>query len=299
MKRKLRDVPAAVMMLAPSLVLLVVFVFYPLGRAVWLGHLRCDATGKRCRDAGWSQYIDVFRSNEFQNALGNTFKLALLTVPAGVIFGIGLAVLADKHLRGIGFFRTVFSSTVATSVAVASLVWFVLLQPQVGVLPGLLHNLFPVLKNPGLLQDGGTALPAVALSSIWAGLGFTFIIATAALQSVPRELYESAYVDGAGSWRRFTNVTLPLLSPTILFITVVTTTRAFQAYGEIDLLTQGGPNNAGRPTETITYLVYGKTSFIKSDIGLKSASAVLLFVILLLLAFVQFRALEKRVHYGN
>lgn len=299
MKRKLRDVPAAVMMLAPSLVLLVAFVFYPLGRAVWLGHLRCDATGKRCRDAGWSQYIDVFRSNEFQNALGNTFKLALLTVPAGVIFGIGLAVLADKHLRGIGFFRTVFSSTVATSVAVASLVWFVLLQPQVGVLPGLLHNLFPVLKNPGLLQDGGTALPAVALSSIWAGLGFTFIIATAALQSVPRELYESAYVDGAGSWRRFTNVTLPLLSPTILFITVVTTTRAFQAYGEIDLLTQGGPNNAGRPTETITYLVYGKTSFIKSDIGLKSASAVLLFVILLLLAFVQFRALEKRVHYGN
>ena len=299
MKRRLRDVPAAILMLAPSLVILAIFVFYPLGRAVFLGRQSCDATGKRCRTIGWSQYADVFQSKEFQNALGNTLKLALLTVPAGVVFGIALAVLADKHLRGIGIFRTIFSSTVATSVAVASLIWFVLLQPQVGILPDLLHNIFPVLKNPGLLRDGGTALPAVAITMTWAGLGFTFIIITAALQSVPRELYESAYVDGAGSWRRFTNVTLPMLSPTILFVVVVITTRAFQAYGEIDLLTQGGPDSAGRPTETVTYLVYGKTSLIKNNLGLKSASAVLLFGILLLLAFVQFRSLEKRVHYGS
>ena len=291
--------PTAAAMLLPSLVILGLFVFYPLGRAVWLGHLRCDALGQRCRDAGWGQYLDVFQSTEFQNALGNTFKLALLTVPAGVVLGVGLAVLANKHLRGIGVFRTIFSSTVATSVAVASLVWFVLLQPQVGIVPDLFHKVFPVLKQPGLLQNGGTALTAVAISSVWAGLGFTFIIVTAALQSVPQELYESAFVDGAGSWRRFTNITLPMLSPTILFITVVATSRAFQAYGEIDLLTQGGPNNAGRPTETITYLVYGKTSTIRNDIGLKSASAVLLFGILLVLAFVQFRALERRVHYGG
>jgi ABC-type sugar transport system permease subunit len=141
-------------------------------------------------------------------------------------------------------------------------------------------------------------LPAVAISSIWAGLGFTFIVMTAALQSIPRELYESAYVDGAGSWRRFTNITLPMLSPTILFVTVVMTSRAFQAYGEIDLLTKGGPNPS-RPTETIPYLIYGSTSLIRGNIGLKSASAVLLFAILLVLALVQFRALEKRVHYGS
>jgi sn-glycerol 3-phosphate transport system permease protein len=298
-KRKLRDVPAAVLMLTPSLAVLVLFVFYPLARAVSLGRQSCDATGKRCRTVGWSQYVDVFQSKEFQNALGNTFRLALYTVPAGVVLGIALAVLADKHLRGVGIFRTIFSSTVATSVAVASLIWFVLLQPQVGILPDLLHTVFPVLKNPGLLRDGSTALPAVAISMTWAGLGFTFIIVTAALQSVPRELYESAYVDGAGSWRRFTNVTLPMLSPTILFLIVVSTTRAFQAYGEIDLLTQGGPDAAGRPTETVTYLVYGKTSLIKNNLGLKSASAVLLFGVLPILAFVQFRSLEKRVHYGN
>jgi len=297
-RRSRRDLPVAAAMLAPSLFLMIVFVFYPLGRTIWFGHMRCDAQGRRCRDVGWDQYIRVFRSREFQNALGNTFRLALLTVPLGLALGIGLAVLADKHLRGIGVFRTIFSSTVATSVAVASLVWFVLLQPQVGVLPDMLSKWFPVLKQPGLLNDPNTALPAVALSSIWAGLGFTFIVMTAALQSIPRELYESAYVDGAGSWRRFTNVTLPMLSPTILFVTVVMTTRAFQAYAEIDLLTQGGPNPQ-RPTETIPYLIYGQSSFIRNDIGLKSASAELLFLILLVLAFAQFRALEKRVHYGN
>ena len=157
----------------------------------------------------------MFRSNEFQHALANTARLALMTVPIGLALGIGLAVLADKQIRGVGFFRTVFSSTVATSVAVASLVWFVLLQPEVGVLPDLFHGLIPSLKSRACCSDPGTALPAVAVSSIWASLGFTFIVITAALQSIPRELYESAFVDGAGGWMRFTNVTLPMLGPTI------------------------------------------------------------------------------------
>ena len=298
MKRRWRDFPVAVGMLAPSAIILAVFVVYPLIRAVQLGHLRCDATGTRCREGGWVQYIDVFRSNEFQHALANTTKLAVMTVPIGLALGIGLAVLADKQIRGVGMFRTMFSSTVATSVAVASLVWFVLLQPQVGLLPDLFHGLIPALKQPGLLQDATTALPAVAVSSIWASLGFTFIVMTAALQGIPRELYESAFVDGAGGWMRFTNVTLPMLGPTIVFTTVVLTTRAFQAYAEIALLTQGGPNPE-RPTESMAYLIYGQTSLIKNDIGLKSSAAVLLFFVLLVLALVQFRGLDRRVHYGN
>jgi sn-glycerol 3-phosphate transport system permease protein len=297
--RRLRDVPAAAVMLVPSAVVLAVFVGYPLVRAISLGHQRCDVSGDACQEAGWGQYVDVFRSRQFQNAMWNTFQYALLTVPVGLALGVGLAVLADKHLRGIGVFRTIFSSTVATSVAVASLIWFVMFQPQIGVLADQLSGVFPILKDPGLLQDGRTALPAVAISSIWAGLGFTFIIVTAALQSVPRELYESAYVDGAGSWTRFTNVTLPMISPTLMFVSVVITARAFQGYAEIDLLTKGGPNDAGRPTETIAYLIYGNTSVIRNDIGLQSASAVILFLILLILSFVQVRTLERKVHYGG
>jgi ABC-type sugar transport system permease subunit len=290
--RKLRESGLALLMLAPSLVILVVFVIYPMGRAVVLGQQRCDPTGRNCTSNGWDQYIDVFRSVEFQDALWVTLKFAFITVPIGLALGVGLAVLADKHLRGIGFFRTVFSSTVATSVAVASLIWLFLLNPSVGVLSKYLGGVF---TDPGLLQNPDTALWAVSATSIWANLGFTFIVVTAALQGVPRELYESAYVDGANGWGRFTNVTVPMLGPTLLFVTVVLTSRAFQAYGEFDLLTGGGPE--GRTT-TLTYLIYGNNSIVKSQEGLKAAVAVLLFLLLLLVSAVQFRMVSKRVHYA-
>jgi ABC-type sugar transport system permease subunit len=289
-----REWGTAFVMLLPSFVILGVFVLYPLGRAVYLGRTQADAFGRNRRVIGWSQFLDVFRSTEFQHTLGVTLKFVALTVPAGLVLGIGLAVLADKHVRGIGFFRTVFSSTVATSVAVASLIWLVLLQPSTGLLPDLLP--FDVLKTPGLLNDGTWALPSVAITSIWANLGFTFIVVTAGLQGIPTELYESAYMDGAGAWTRLTNVTLPMLSPTILFVLVALTSRAFQSYGEIDLLTKGGP---ARSTETVTYFIYGESSVISNNDGLQAAAAVLLFLVLLAVTILQFRGLERRVHYGG
>ena len=169
-------------------------------------------------------------------------------------------MLADKYLRGVGVFRTIFSSTIATSVAVASLMWLFLLQPDVGVLANVdwIADLFPVVKSPGLLRDPGTALASVAASSIWASLGFTFILVTAGLQGIPRDLHEAAVVDGAGGIRRFWSVTLPMLGPTLLFVVIVLTTRAFQAYGEIDLLTDGGPRPEDSTT-TITYLTTAPT----------------------------------------
>jgi len=293
MSRRWRDAPLAAAFLAPSLAVLGAFVLYPLGRAMWLGHQRCDATGGNCQSNGWDQYIGVFRSDEFQQAFSVTVRFALLTVPVGLALGIGLAVLADKHLRGMGFFRTVFSSTVATSVAVASLMWFFLLNPSVGVLADWIGG---VAKDPGLLRDESTALWAVAVSSIWANLGFTFIVVTAGLQSIPADLYESAYVDGAGGWMRFSNVTIPMLGPTLLFAGVVLTSRAFQSYGEFDLLTGGGPNGS---TTSLTYLVYGNNSIIKNNDGLQAAVAVLLFLVLLVLSILQIRGVERRVHYGN
>ena len=280
-------------MLGPSIVILGLFVLYPLGRAIWLGQQRCDNTGNNCRSNGWDQYIDVFRSREFQQAMRTTLEFVVLTVPLGLVLGVALAVLADKQIRGIGIFRTIFSSTVATSVAVASLMWFFLLNPSVGLLADWIGG---TAKNPGLLNDPDTALWAVALSSVWANLGFTFIVITAALQSVPAELYESAFVDGAGGWRRFTNVTVPMLGPTLLFIVVVLTSRAFQAYGEFDLLTGGGPRNT---TTSVTYLISGTNSIVRNDEGLKAAVAVLLFLMLLIVSILQFRGVSKRVHYES
>ncbi|HEY5875031.1 MAG TPA: sugar ABC transporter permease [Ilumatobacteraceae bacterium] len=299
MKKRRNETGLAVAMLLPSFVVLVTFILYPLGKAVVLGQQRCNSQGTQCQSNGWDQYVDVFRSEEFQHALWVTVKFALLTVPLGLALGIGLAVLADRYIHGIGFFRTVFSSTVATSVAVASIMWLFLFQPSIGVLAniGWIGDLFPVVKNPGLLRDPGTALGAVAVSSVWANLGFTFVLVTAGLQGIPRELNESAFVDGAGAWTRFTNVTLPMLAPTLLFTTVVLTSRAFQAYGEVDLLTQGGPRPEDSTT-TLTYLIYGQESLIRNNDGLQAASAVLLFLVMLVLSVVQFRGLGRKVHYG-
>ncbi len=264
-----------------------------------LGQQRCDAQGRRCVSNGLDQYWDVFTSVEFQSALMVTFKYALITVPLGLCLGVGLAVLANKAIVGIAVFRTIFSSTVATSVAVASLMWLFLLQPEVGALSnvGWLNELVPTLKSPGLLRNSNTALASVALSSVWASLGFTFIVVTAGLQGIPDDVLEAAAIDGATGTRRFWSVTLPLLGPTLMFVVVVLTTRAFQAYGEIDLLTSGGPR-PGDATTTITYLTYGGESIINGNDGLQAASAVLLFMVLLALSMLQLRSIGKRVHYG-
>ena len=299
-RRRWRQLPVALGLLAPSAIILGAFIVYPLVKAIFLGRERCNSTGTRCVEAGWDQYADTFRSTEFQHALWVTTEFALITVPLGLASGIGLAILAHKHLAGVGVFRAIFSSTIATSVAVASLMWLFLLQPSVGVLSniGWIADTFPVVKQPGLLSDPGTALWSVGLSSVWANLGFTFIIITAGLQGIPDDLYEAAALDGAGGTRRFWAITLPLLGPSLLFVLIVLTTRAFQAYGEIDLLTEGGP----RPddsTTTITYLTYGRNSIMATDQGLQATTAVLLFVVLLGLSFLQLWSLGRRVHYGN
>ena len=281
-------------MLAPSALLLGAFVVYPLIRAVDLGRQRCNARGDRCIDTGWDQYADVFRSSEFQEALRVTAQFALISVPLGLVLGVGLAVLADKYLRGMAIFRTVFASTIATSVAVASLMWLFLLQPSVGTLAnaGWFEALFPSVKNPGWLNDSGTALIAVALSSVWAGLGFTFVLVSASLQSIPDELHEAAAVDGASGTMRFWRITVPMLGPTLVFVVVVLTARAFQTFGEVDLLTDGGPA-PGDSTTTLAYLVYGDT-LLKDDAGLRATGAVLLFVVLLVLSAIQVRGLGRR-----
>jgi ABC-type sugar transport system permease subunit len=299
-RQRWKQLPAALLLLTPSMVVLAMFVAYPLIRAIMLGSQRCDIQGGNCHSNGWDQYIDVFRSVEFQHALWATFKLALITVPLGLALGVALAVLANKTLRRIGAVRAIFSSTVATSVAVASLMWLFLLQPEVGVLAniGWLNDLFPTLKDPGLLRDPDTALWSVAISSVWASLGFTFILVTAGLQGIPEELNEAAAIDGASGTVRFWRITLPMLGPTLLFVVIVLTTRAFQAYGEIDLLTDGGPR-PDNPTTTMTYLTYGSQSIIANDDGLQAATAVLLFVVLLALSLLQLRGIGKRVHYAS
>jgi sn-glycerol 3-phosphate transport system permease protein len=135
---------------------------------------------------------------------------------------------------------------------------------------------------------------AVSVTTVWQNLGITFIIISAGLQSLPDDLYEAARVDGIGGWRRFVHITLPLLSPTLLFASVVLTISAFQSFGQIDLLTEGGPLDS---TRVIVYSIFSDAR--AGDLGLASAQATLLFVILFLLTLVQMRVLERRTFYGG
>jgi ABC-type sugar transport system permease subunit len=291
-RKRLSEIPLALLLLAPSLVIYSVFIFYPLARTVWLGFYREDPFGGRVY-AGFDQYRDALTSSDFRHSLWVTLLFAIITVGFGLVLGVTLATLAHQRIKGITVFRTIFSSTVATSVAVASLIWLVLFQPSIGVVNQFLKS---IGQEPvQWLLDSSTALFAVAATTVWQNLGITFIILIAGLQGIPDDLYESARVDGASAWLQFREITLPMLSPTLLFVSVILTINAFQSFGQIDLLTQGGPSDS---TNVIVYSIY-QEAFQNRNAGVASAQAVILFLIVLTLSLVQFRFFERRVHYAG
>ncbi len=285
-KGRLKESGLALAFLAPSLIIFGAFFFYPIIRIVYWGFYQQNRLGTEMRWVGWSQYQDVLTGDDFLDGLKTTLLYVVYTVPAGLILGVALAMVAHRKLKGIKVFHTIFSSTVATSVAVASVIWLVLINPTQGY--------FPVdwLSDPS--RGIGGALFSVSISSIWQNLGLTFIIVLAGLQAVPDELMEAATVDGMSATRRFFTVTLPLLTPTLLFLVVVLTVFAFQAFAQIDILTSGGPAGS---TETLVYKIFQNQA--PSDLGVGSVMAVGLFVITFVVALAQFLILERRVHYGR
>jgi sn-glycerol 3-phosphate transport system permease protein len=288
--RRTRDMMLGYALVLPSLLVFGTFIFYPFLKNFWLALYRTPPFPNLPRSwIGVSQYKDVLTSHLFTNSFKVTLEFVVITVPIGIVLGLGLAVLAHQRLRGIAVFRTIFSSTVITSVAVASLISLTLLNPQIGLLNywlGRTGSLSP-------LDDPKWALVAVAGVTIWQNLGLSFIIMSAGLQAVPDELLEAARVDGAGTWSRFRNVTLPMLSPTLFFATIVGSILAFHSFGQIDLLTEGGPQDR---TNVLVYAIY-RTVFKENNDGKAAVLAIALFAITMLLTVVQLRILERRVSY--
>lgn len=281
----------AVPMLLPSLVILGVFVVYPMLRTAWLGFFVQDPFGRHRRWVWFEQYADVLVSLEFRNSVWVTVRFVLITVPASLLLGLLLAVLANQHLRGIRVFRTIFASTIATSVAVASMLWIVLLEPTTGILNHLLEALG--LDPVDVLGNPRTALIGVSLTTVWQNLGLVFVVTIAAMQSIPNVLYESARVDGHGSVSRFVWITLPMLGPQLLFLSVVLTIGSFESFAQIDILTEGGPR------DSTNVIVYSIVQNMPLDQGRASVEAVLLFLVVGSLSVVQFRWLDRRVHYAG
>lgn len=291
--RKRKEAGLAYLLLLPALVIFGVFTFYPFLKNFKLAlYQNPPYPGLPTKYVGLSQVTSVLGSSAFHQSLISTFLFVIMVVPTGLIGGLLLALAAHKEIKGMAVFRTIFSSTVVSSVAVAAVVFGTLMNPIVGLLPWLGLNV-----HPSILQSPTWALPAVAMIAIWQFLGLSFIIMTAGLQSLPEEVLEAARLDGAGTWTMFWRVTVPLLSPTLFFGLVIGTIYAFQSFGQIDILI-GPANSAFTHTNVLLYYVYQALS-IQNDPGLAAVLSIVLFAILLVVTLLQMRFLEKRVHYAS
>jgi sn-glycerol 3-phosphate transport system permease protein len=283
---KVKDALLAYLFLAPALLTFAVFAYYPLYRLFWYAtHYQSRFRNRPATWVGGQQLVDTLTGEDFRSGLAHSGTYMLYTVPLGLVLGVLLAVTAHRRLKGIKIFQTIFSSTVASSVAVAAVIFFTLVNPEVGYFKDVS---WLSLTNPT------SALFAVSLSSVWQNLGLTFIIVLAALQAVPEELNEAALLDGFGPVRRFLRVTVPLISPALMFLAIVLVVNALQAYAQIELLTQGGPGGA---TETLLYKIADPRGI--RSLGTRASLSIGLFVLTAGVAGVQYSLLSKRVHYGE
>jgi sn-glycerol 3-phosphate transport system permease protein len=311
--KPIRQLITALPFIGPSIILFGTFVFYPLGKSVYLTFYKSNPFGTRRIYVGLENYRDVLTSGDFRTTLLITGTFALYTVVPSLIIATFLATLANQRLPGVVIFRTIFSSTIAASVAIASVFFLVLIHPSIGVLNDVLGKFGIGPKN--WLQDGGWAvhqhsgvavvtswftdpnwaLISISMVTVWMNIGLFTMILLAGLQTIPEELYESSRIDGAGPWSQFWHVTLPMLSPSLFFAAVVGLLFSFQAFGQISLLTGGGPAGS---TNTLLYSIY-QEGFQNLRRGAASVEALALFAIMVGLTLMLFRLVASRVYYGG
>lgn len=280
--------------LLPSLAVFAVFLGYPLYRTVYLSAHGNDLFGAPSQFVGLRHYTDLLSSAEFGRTLVTTALFVLLTVIPGVLGALALVLLLESRIRGVRLLRSAFALPFAFSVASASVVFGVFYNPATGVLNGLLSHFGagPV----AWLTDSRYALFSVAATTVWMNLGYNVLVLAAGVGSISPEITEAARLDGAAGWRLARSVTVPLLGPHLFFLVVVSTINALQSFGQINILTQGGPDGA---TRTLVYSVYEK-AFANgaSDFGAASAQAVVLLLVVLACTAVQFGVVERKVHYA-
>lgn len=277
--------------LLPALVLLGVFLFYPMIKTLYFSFHEVKGGGGVEAYLGLENYKKLFQSPEFISSLKATFLFVLYVVPGQMIVSLFLAVIASEKLKGIGFFRTVFSSTLGVSVAAGATIFLFILHPSLGAV----NNVLAMIGIEAIewLTSSKIALFSVAITSIWMHIGINFIILLGGIQNIPEEMHESAKIDGAGYFSRLFKITIPLLSPVLFFVLIIAVIDSFQTFGQIDLLTGGGPNNS---TNLLVYSIY-QQAFSYGHFGFASAQAIILFVLILIATIIQFRFGERKVHY--
>ena len=278
-------------LVAPQLVITLVFFFLPASQALYQSLLVQDAFGTNTQFVWFENFQDLFRNEDYLSSFKTTAIFSLLVAALGLSISLVLAVLADRVIRGANVYKTLLIWPYAVAPAIAAVLWLFLFNPTLGIIAHWLKGL-GVPWNP--LLDGTDALIMVVIAAVWKQISYNFLFFLAGLQSIPKSLIEAAAIDGAGPVKRFLTIVFPLLSPTTFFLLVVNIVYAFfDTFGIIDAATSGGPAKA---TEILVYKVYAD-GFKGLDLGGSAAQSVVLMIIVVALTVVQFRYVERKVQY--
>ncbi|MFD7507726.1 carbohydrate ABC transporter permease [Streptomyces sp. NPDC059853] len=285
-----REVLAGYLFVAPQLIGSLVFVLLPLGLVFWYSLHEWNVLAGSFEFTGLDNYDALLNDPSLPGVLAATGVFSVGLVVFNLSLALWLALMLNRRLAGTTFFRTVFFSPVVVSLVAWTIVWRFLLQENGGV-NGLLDMVG--MTGPNWLRGEGTAMLSVIVVQVFKNVGLNMVLFLAALQGVPRELYEAATVDGAGRWRRFRSITVPMISPTILLTSIITVVGSLQVFAQIDVLTSGGP---GTSTTVLVYYLY-QQAFQFHHFGYGATLSVLLFAIVFVLTFVQWQLRKKWVFH--
>jgi multiple sugar transport system permease protein len=285
-----RKAGVAAAFLAPSLIVLLGFWIGPMLGTVWVSLQDWNLIGTPTF-AGLDNYTELATDTDFHAALGHTLLYLALYLPLVMVLGLAVALLLDTAMPGTRIFRAIFFLPVISSWVAVSLLWKWILNPANGLLDRVLAAVG--IEGPGWWTSPDWAMPAIVLASVWKDLGFVAVILLAGLQAIPPELREAAQLDGAGAWRRLRNLTLPLLSPSLFFVMVLSLINGFQVFDQVWVMTQGGP--AGATSVVVEQIV--KYAFSYGRVGYASAMSIVLFAIIMIITMVQVRLQKRWVHY--
>ena len=284
-QRRARANLVALSFIAPNFIGFAVFTLGPIVFAFVLAFMHWDGANP-ITFAGLDNFWRLFEDDAFIAAFWNTLIYTFFSVPLTLACALGLAMLLNQKLPGRNFFRaTMFFPYVASLVAVA-VVWNMLFNPAMGPVNMILYTLGVDPKNlPGWAADRHWAMVTVILFGVWKNMGYYMVIYLAGLQGINPDLYEAANLDGATAWQKFWHVTLPQLTPTTFFVSVMLTIQSFKVFDQIFMITQGGP---GTSTLVLVYHIYNE-AFVSLDLGYSSMVALVLFFLVLVITIVQFR----------
>ncbi len=282
------------LLLLPQLLVLFVFFFWPAAQALIQSFMISDAFGNTSTFVWFENFTRLFKSREYWDSIRVTIVFSVLTGGLALLLGLLFAIFADRVIRGTALYKTLLIWPYAVAPATAGALWLFLLNPTMGVLAYLMNHQLGIHWDPTLDRVDGMAL--VVLASAWKQISYNFVFFLAGMQSIPRSIIEAAAIDGARPVKRLFTIVLPLLSPTTFFLLVMNSVYAFfDTFGIIDTTTDGGPGGA---TSILVYKVY-RDGFVGLDLGSSSAQSVILMGFVIALTFVQFRYVERMVHYKS